>query len=131
MSGETYENPLISFSGNCQGARVFGLGCGGDGGPHWLPDPTKAAGAKLGMLLPRRQIPDLPNVGDTSPEFVKAMLQQTREARPEPITPKPAGITDIRFYRVHTERTRVGLYLKGEASVPVAPLGVNATEGGT
>jgi hypothetical protein len=130
VSGETYENPLMSFTGDCRGARILGIGNGGDGNPRWLPDPANTAGATLGMLLPRRNIPDLPNIGDTSPVFVKAMLRHTRAARPEPLAATPAGITDLRFSRIYTERARVGLYLKGEVDTPCVPVGMPATEGG-
>ena len=102
----------MSFAGDCSGARILGIGNCGDGSPNWLPDLTKTAGAKLGLLQPRGQLPNLPNIGDISPEYVNIMLRQTRDARPEPIIAKPAGVTDMRFYRVWTERTRVGLQIK-------------------
>jgi hypothetical protein len=113
VGGETYGNPLMSFAGDCTGARILGLGNCGDGGPAWLPDTAKTAGAKLGLLQPRGQLPNLPNVGDTSPDYIQTMLQQTRDARLAPITATPTGATDVRLYRVWTERVRVGLDLQG------------------
>jgi hypothetical protein len=56
----------------------------------------------------------LPNIGIDNDDYIKSMIQQTRAARPEIITAKPTGVTDLRFYRILTERVRVGLYLKND-----------------
>ena len=76
--GESYGNPMMSFSGDCTGAKIFALGFCSGGTPGFLPDPDKTAGAKIAVIMPRGNLPNLPNVGTADPDFIKAMLQQAR-----------------------------------------------------
>jgi hypothetical protein len=67
-----------------------------------------AGGAQVAFLSGRvvRQAPTgsdaLPDLGAWDPLWVKARLAVLRETAPQPLTPIPDGITDLRLYRVMT-----------------------------
>ena len=52
-----------------------------------------------------------PDMGDTDPTFVKAMLAQTRAAHQAPLASLPAGVTDLRLYRLSLARGINNLHL--------------------
>jgi len=103
------EHPLLGFRGDCTGGKVLVLGVGGVKRVGWQPDPKQAAGSQMEVLhcwlgkVPKNPAPDA--------AFVKAMLRDTREARPTVLGQLPADVTDVRMYRVHTDRARIGLHL--------------------
>jgi hypothetical protein len=47
-----------------------------------------------------------PDVGTADPDFIRSMIAPTRAERPRPLTPVPAGITDVRFFRVVSTQGR-------------------------
>ena len=47
-----------------------------------------------------------PDVGAADPDFIRSMIAPTRAERPRPLTPVPAGITDVRFFRVVSTQGR-------------------------
>lgn len=52
------------------------------------------------------------SAGPSDPDFLRKMLRQTRLAKPAPLTPLPAEVTDVRFSRVFVEGGRVAIHLK-------------------
>ena len=55
------------------------------------------------MSLGTRSLP-LPDAGTSSFELVRSLLAQTRAERPAPLTSLPAGVTDVRLFRVWVTR---------------------------
>jgi hypothetical protein len=50
--------------------------------------------------------------GATDPQFLRQMLSQTREEQPLVIGDIPAGISDVRFYRVLIRNAVIGIHLQ-------------------
>ena len=73
-----------------------------------------------GTVSPPLEVPD---IGPADPLFIREMLDQTRTEKPKPLTPIPAGITDVRFYRVWVQgwadSQGVGIGLGGKNNPPV------------
>jgi hypothetical protein len=73
----------------------------------------------FGLLISRectRSVPGTgaiatPDMGNTDPTFVKAMLAQTRAAHQAPLTSLPAGVTDLRLYRLCLDKGISNLHL--------------------
>lgn len=78
--------------------------------PYFVDQSAPAAVS--GLLLNRECTTTTPgsgsiptaNVGSSDPAFVRAALAQTRSAHQAPLTPVPAGATDLRLYRVMLSR---------------------------
>jgi hypothetical protein len=76
--------------------------------------------------------PDYKTTG-SEPEFLRAMLAQTRTERPQPLTKLPPGITDVQLHRVGVQYGLIGMLLKSELlnSPPVlAPIEDRTVEEG-
>jgi hypothetical protein len=54
----------------------------------------------------------LGSTGPADPDFLRKMLRQTRTAKPTPLVPLPAGVTDARLSRVFVQGGRVTIHLK-------------------
>jgi hypothetical protein len=52
------------------------------------------------------------DAGSASPQFMMAMLRQARADRPAPLSALPAGITDVRLFRVQISNGRYGLRVR-------------------
>ncbi len=50
-----------------------------------------------------------PDAGNLSAAFLRETLAQTRAARPGVLSAKPAGVTDLRFHRVHLDSRGPGI----------------------
>ncbi len=107
----TKDNPVLSFSGDCKGAQVLFLGAGSDEGS---PAPQAGAGAWLGDFNRRIGKVFQANPAELPAVTLRDLLSDARETRFQPLTPLPAGTTDLRFARIWTWNGRVGLHLKGE-----------------
>ena len=53
----------------------------------------------------------IPNVGSAPPAFLRTMLSSTRTEKPATLGPLPAGVTDVRLYRIAIEQTVTGLHV--------------------
>ncbi len=56
-------------------------------------------------------LPD--EAGTPGKAFVRRMLAQSRSTRPSEINDLPAGVTDVRFFRVWVELGRLGIHIHG------------------
>jgi pectate lyase-like protein len=107
----------IRISGTGRGS-ILGLGLQGRSSSYFFRDPATPADARL---INSRWYNVAPNTGSTSVtdigspdlQFLRDMLSQTRGANlSNEYEMFPAGITDVRIYRVYAERTIVGFQIK-------------------
>jgi hypothetical protein len=89
---------------------------GGVNVPDYLQNQGSPA-AETALLNSRSQIRRGSSVrtddrGAADPQFLRQMLSQTREEQPGAIGDLPAGVTDIRFYRVSVSNTVIGIHLQ-------------------
>jgi hypothetical protein len=112
----TFQDRIVS-SGDSTGARILALGfMGGVNVPDYLQNQGSPA-AETALLNSRSQIRRGSSVrtddrGAADPQFLRQMLSQTREEQPGAIGDLPAGVTDIRFYRVSVSNTVIGIHLQ-------------------
>ncbi len=96
-------NPQVRLAGNGNGMNFLALGLG-----FAVIEPhldNSAKGAKFAVLACRQStekgsLKALPTDGDSSPEFLRAMLAQARTVLPGDWQPSPKGATDLRMSRV-------------------------------
>ena len=50
-----------------------------------------------------------PDAGNLGAAFLRETLAQTRSSRPSVLSAKPAGVTDLRFHRVHLDSRGPGI----------------------
>jgi hypothetical protein len=58
----------------------------------------------------------IPNQGTASPNFLRSMLASTRTEKPDALAPLPAGVTDVKLYRLAIEQSGTGLHVKSNVS---------------
>jgi len=77
------------------------------GAPYalWLPRRTNTLGSDI---VPEQQA----GVADPD-QFMRDHLAPIRNAKPLSLAPRPAGVTDVRLYRVGTELTKSGVQVLG------------------
>jgi hypothetical protein len=97
----------IVVSGDGSQARVLALGIVGErkSSSYYsaLASPPALAGllnSRQLSILPGVRTAPTPNVGSADAAFIQAMLAHTREEMPAPLTSLPAGVTDVRLFRV-------------------------------
>ncbi len=123
---------LTDFSNTLAGnssaltARQFGpnslvLGLGYGSPPEGTP-PTMT-GAPSGLWLPRRAntqgsdlVPEQETGISNAAQFMRDHLAPLRAARPLSVSPRPAGVTDVRLYRVGGELLKSGVRVIGAAA---------------
>jgi hypothetical protein len=111
------ENPLLRFEGACDGARVLLLGLGTEVPNEELrPGSVLARGANVTIANLCHRATQWPDQ-NADAERIRSLLAQTRAVRLEPPAARPAGVTDLRLYRVWTEYARTGLDLRGRGQV--------------
>src|SRR5262249_33015067 len=74
---------------------------------------------------------ELPELGTPDPTFLNATLNELRTQQPTLLAPLPAGVTDLRFYRIFVQETVTGIHLTATSaagtSPPTVSLAVNPT----
>jgi hypothetical protein len=106
----------IVSSGDGTGSKLLVLGfLGGPGVPNYLLN-NSAPKAQMALLDSRDAIRGgssvpVPDQGVADPAFLREMLSHTRAEQPGIIGKLPAGVTDIRFYRVWVSDAPVGIHL--------------------
>jgi hypothetical protein len=96
----------IVISGDGSRTNVLGLGMVGKLSPFFID--TSSPAARAALFNSRQAVTDVPgngsipvaNEGTTDPVFIKDMIAQTRTEYPGLLTDLPAGVSDIRLYRV-------------------------------
>jgi len=78
---------------------------------------NSSPGGRVGLLSNREAIRGgssvaLPDRGPADPAFLREMLAQTRAEQPGIIDQLPAGVSDLRFYRVAVGAGATGIHLK-------------------
>jgi hypothetical protein len=53
----------------------------------------------------------VPDVGAADSDFLRRMLAPTRSTKAEPLTTVPAGLTDVRLYRIGVSNAQIGIHL--------------------
>jgi hypothetical protein len=53
----------------------------------------------------------LPDVGTADPEFLRRMLALPRATKEKPLGAIPAGLTDVRLYRIGVCNAQIGMHL--------------------
>jgi len=53
----------------------------------------------------------VPDAGTADPDFIRRMLAQTRNARPQPLDPVAPRLTDARLYRIGVSNAQIGIHL--------------------
>ena len=107
----------IVTRGDSSGLRVLVLGLmGGVKVPDYLLNQGSPA-AQATLLNSRDQIRGGSSVrtndqGAVDPQYLRQMLSQTREEQPQLIGDLPAGVSDIRFYRVSVSNAVIGIHLQ-------------------
>jgi hypothetical protein len=118
LTGQPQDRTVVS--GNGSQAQV--LQAGGSAScpvvsPYFI-DNTSPAGISS-LLIHRECTTTVPgtgsiptaNRGSSDPTWIGSMLSQTRAAHQAPLTTLPAGVTDLRLYRVSTNRGINGIHL--------------------
>jgi Pectate lyase superfamily protein len=107
----------IIMTGDGSLTKVLALGIVGD-----IPNDfvnNSAPAAQTALLNSRQLVSNvpgngslpMPNQGAVDPVFIKDMIEQTRQARPEFLTTLAAGVSDLRFFRVWVRTAPVGIHL--------------------
>ena len=112
---------LSTFFGNriavSAGAKVLALGLEtGEQVSEYVVNTGTPPGQTI-QLNARKAVPRGSSVrtadrGAPDPQFLRQMLAQTREEQPQPIGELPAGVSDVRFYRVSVNNTNIGIHLR-------------------
>jgi hypothetical protein len=104
------------MSGNSSGS-ILGLGLQGHS-PAYFFNNTAARAALVNSRWYDKNPPDggtkvVPNIGSADIQFLRDMLTQTRGANlSNEYEAIPAGITDVRMYRVYAENALIGFHIK-------------------
>jgi hypothetical protein len=107
----------IVTSGDGMNSRLFVLGFEANVNlPNFLINKSSPP-ARAVVLNSRDAVPGgssmvTPNQGVADPAFLREMLAQTRAEQPAIIEKLPAGVSDVRFYRVTVGDAAVGIHLK-------------------
>jgi len=77
---------------------------------------NNAPDARIALLESMQYTPGgggkpVPDVGSVDPDFLRRMLAPTRSMKPKPLDPIPAGLTDVRLYRIGVYNAQVGIHL--------------------
>ena len=93
--------PGLVVRGESPDAKVLALGVNGNG-EYFASESAKARAARLlGVRYTKGGGAEpVADIGPWDDAFVREMLDQTRGARPQPLTPAPDAATDVRFFRV-------------------------------
>jgi hypothetical protein len=116
----------ITISGDGSKTDVLGLGVYDHNlsSAYFTNSAAPAADARL--LNSRMASPNpaasgsvpTPNIGAPGPAFIRKMLAQTRGETPQPPNALPAGVTDVRFFRVRMTNGINSLVLQPSESGP-------------
>ena len=96
----------VSVSGNGANSAVLGMGLLSRSTSAHLTDTASPSGtvAMLNVRGPSATKGDptvtVANIGSASPSFITAMLAQARSQNPALLSSLPAGVSDVRFFRV-------------------------------
>lgn len=104
-------NPLVSFSGNCQGAKVLLLGVKHEAGNFIAGEDTRGASVTKLHLRSGIHPVEAPGVDENN---IRLLLQDMRNLDrdlPWAGAAAPAGAGDVRLIRVATENPRIGLHI--------------------
>ncbi|MEW6754342.1 MAG: T9SS type A sorting domain-containing protein [Candidatus Latescibacterota bacterium] len=77
-------------------------------------------GGSVGLVGSFQNSVAIADQGTTDGGFVLAMFAQLRQEKAVPLQPQPAGVTDVRLYRVALQVGSVGLHVQGGGSSPSA-----------
>ena len=110
-----FDDRIVS-SGDSSGSRILALGVvGGLNVPDYLLNqgsPAAQSALFNGRTMIRRgSSARTTDQGAVDLQFLRRMLSQTREEQPQIIGDLPAGVTDIRFYRVWISNAITGIGL--------------------
>lgn len=112
----------VSISGAGANVRVLGLGIVGPAGTteYFQNSSPAAQAALLDSSITAPGIGSVAVADRTSnvasvPDFVRSQLSQVRNAQPRALASQPAGVTDLRVFRVSVEQSTVGIHLKAVA----------------
>jgi hypothetical protein len=53
----------------------------------------------------------VPDIGTADEDFIRRMLEQTRNAHPRPLDPVAPDLTDVRLYRIGVNNAQIGIHL--------------------
>src|SRR5437867_11418640 len=97
----------IEISGNGRNARVLGLGLLAERKSTDYFVQTASPGARAALVnsrhlsrLPGNRSTATPDTGPADPAFIREMLAHTRAEMPARLQAFPAGVTDVRLFRV-------------------------------
>ena len=97
----------IEISGNGRDARVLGLGLLAERKSTDYFVQTASPGARAALVnsrhlsrLPGNRSTATPDTGPADPAFIREMLAHTRAEMPARLQALPAGVTDVRLFRV-------------------------------
>jgi hypothetical protein len=140
LSGNPGTLDTSSFSGNLTLSGIGDIGSSGSSptpgprvfGPNilllgyvfgWLPQDAALPtfmGTPYAMWLPRQNqgggtvlVPEQASGVDDQAEYLRDHLSPLRQALPLPLTTRPAGVTDVRLYRVGGQLLTSGLQITG------------------
>src|SRR5262249_28664947 len=81
-------------------------------------DARLFASMQFTNTLPNVAVRQLANIGTSNPAWIKDMISHTRGEAPQILNALPAGVTDLRFFRVVVHRSTVGIHLLGGGVSP-------------
>ena len=115
----------VNVSGDGSKAMVLGLGLMAEqrSANYFLdisspPAKTALVNARHLSLLPGTRSTSTTNVGTAEPPFIRTMLSHARGEMPHPLTALPAGVTDIRLFRVWVSNGLNNITLGATGRVP-------------
>jgi hypothetical protein len=107
-----FPNSRLSVFGSGQGTDILLLGTVNSNEPDFAAPQARSSLQQSFKILPDGSYNLMEDRGPVDPDFMRAMLRQTRVARPLPLMALPAGETDVRLHRVFVEGGRIGIHLK-------------------
>jgi hypothetical protein len=103
----------LVVNGNCSGGKVLTIGaCGSNLAPNPFLFDTSSPAATVLHLNPFINGTQLSEIGSYDETFIRELLAQVRANQPALIDDLPAGVTDVRMYRVNTQSSIIGIEIR-------------------
>ena len=117
---------IVGITGTGSGAQVLGLGLGGPANV-FTNGSSPAATTEFLNGINNTNYVELPEQGCCNTTSLPTTLNQLRTTQPTLLAPLPAGVTDVRMYRIFVGVANIGVHL--EAAVNGLEAAINGSCG--
>jgi hypothetical protein len=107
----TFSNNAVSVKGQQTNTAVLLLGSVVNTGPQFSAPGAQTSLVQSFQTQDNQTFNAFSDSGSTNPDFLKRMVAQTRNTRPNSLLPTLPGVTDVRVHRINIENGRVGVHL--------------------